>query len=573
TAHGEDVSASYFNPALLASLAQGAFTASHFLLFDGSRYNFMALGYPVTSGYLAFTAAQLRSGAIEARRHIEEEASPVHAANYVFGVSLARRLPLLGLDAGVNLKYFSLDYAQYNAAAFGVDAGLYKSLRMPALLKMPWHWAWGLQLRNLYASPVRFIQDEDRYPLSVVLGTALRFPVVTRFSPKKQDYNFDRLVLSGDLEYNTDDTRYALRPGLEYGYRNTFFARLGYRGNLTFGLGYRAEGFQLDYALDPKPLAAMHRFGLSFYWGEPREPEESAEFARYRAIRFKAGRLYREQVQEGENFLEQGEYARAGELFKYAAFLVPEDNTAARLRDETQVLLDRELLKDSGDEINEKLLAKEHDKAYALVLDRLIFTDNEVYRRDAAEKAEKIYVDCLRENAALVPSLDALKKSYAGRIEFEIIKALTDDEIARARAQLLKLRLLDPASPSTREKAALVEEAKNDLVAEASVAVTADLRHKKYEEGYFLALEMLALDPANKMLQSLRDAAKKGIAAQRALSGSDLLSADEMYYRAAVALAAGELGNARASVEELMKFFPAHEQGRKLFLLMEEEGL
>jgi hypothetical protein len=58
----------------------------------------------------------------------------------------------------------------------------------------------------------------------------------------------DRLTLALEAEANLEGLGLTSNYGVEYGFRNVLFGRLGvYRGNFTFGLGLRIKRFHVDY--------------------------------------------------------------------------------------------------------------------------------------------------------------------------------------------------------------------------------------------------------------------------------------------------------------------------------------
>ena len=58
----------------------------------------------------------------------------------------------------------------------------------------------------------------------------------------------DRLTLAFEAEANVEGLEFTPNYGIEYGFRNVLFGRLGvYRGNFTFGVGLRIKRFHVDY--------------------------------------------------------------------------------------------------------------------------------------------------------------------------------------------------------------------------------------------------------------------------------------------------------------------------------------
>jgi hypothetical protein len=152
------------------------------------------------------------------------------SANQLVGyVSVARRLtPLVALGANIKLIYQDLGIG--SCFGMGLDAGV--TLTPIEDLDV------GMRVRNLSTSPLFWDTGTREYVMpSAALGVARTF----RFSR-------DRLTLAVESQADLDGTGMSPLFGLEYGFRNVLFGRLGvYRGNPTFGLGIRLKRFHVDY--------------------------------------------------------------------------------------------------------------------------------------------------------------------------------------------------------------------------------------------------------------------------------------------------------------------------------------
>jgi hypothetical protein len=96
----------------------------------------------------------------------------------------------------------------------------------------------GLRVRNVSTSPL-FWDTGSRELVTPrgALGLAKSFRI-----------SRDRLTLALEAEGNVEGLGFTSNYGVEYGFRDVLFGRLGvYRGNFTFGLGLRIKRFHVDY--------------------------------------------------------------------------------------------------------------------------------------------------------------------------------------------------------------------------------------------------------------------------------------------------------------------------------------
>jgi len=153
----------------------------------------------------------------------------VSATQVVGYVNYARTLsPYLALGGNVKLIYHDLGVG----SAFGMGLDLGATLTPMTDLDV------GLRVRNASTSPLFW--DTGTRELVMPRG-ALGLAKTFRISR-------DRLTLALEAEANMEGLEFTPAFGVEYGFRNVLFGRLGvYRGNFTLGLGLRIKRFHVDY--------------------------------------------------------------------------------------------------------------------------------------------------------------------------------------------------------------------------------------------------------------------------------------------------------------------------------------
>jgi hypothetical protein len=153
----------------------------------------------------------------------------VSATDVVGYVNYARTLsPYLAVGGNAKLIYRDLGVG----SAFGMGLDIGATITPMADLDV------GLRIRNASTSPLFWdTGTRDLVLPNAALGIAKSFQM-----------SRDRLTLALEAEGNMDGLEFTPNYGIEYGFRNVLFGRLGvYRGNLAFGLGLRIKRFYVDY--------------------------------------------------------------------------------------------------------------------------------------------------------------------------------------------------------------------------------------------------------------------------------------------------------------------------------------
>jgi type IX secretion system membrane protein PorP/SprF len=123
--------------------------------------------------------------------------------------------------------------------------------------------AFGMSVRN-FSGEIKYEDEGFQLPLTFSMGLSMDMLDLIPEKPQNQS-----LKLSLDaLHYRSHPEQ--LNIGLEYGYANLVFARVGYRTSediqaLSFGLGLNIKGIVVDYAYTPtSDFADVQRFTIGF---------------------------------------------------------------------------------------------------------------------------------------------------------------------------------------------------------------------------------------------------------------------------------------------------------------------
>ena len=285
-ANTNDVNSGYWNPAGLVQLGgqQGAIMhASYFA--NIAQYDYAAFAMPIDESS-AFGFSVIRFGVdgilnttqlIDNQGNIDyNRISLFSTADYGLTFSYARKLPLSGLQYGVNAKVIRRIIGKFaNSWGFGFDVGLQFERN---------NWKFGAMIRDITTTYNVWSIDEAEYKKikDAVAGqnqelpesTEITFPKAQFGISKKFDFHNDtslmaaanlnmRFVRTNDL-ISTEGLSVDPALGFEFGYTDIVFLRAGV-GNFqniqqidgtdkvgfqpNVGLGFKYKGIQIDYAL------------------------------------------------------------------------------------------------------------------------------------------------------------------------------------------------------------------------------------------------------------------------------------------------------------------------------------
>lgn len=286
TALSRDVNSGYWNPAGLVHLEDNALALMHSSYFANiANYNYVAFAMPLDDRS-AVGLSVIRFGVddiLDTTKLIDEQGNINYdrinlfsAVDYGITFSYARKLPIPGLNYGVNAKIIRRIIGDFASSwGFGLDAGVQFETK---------GWKFGLMARDITTTFNSWSFDENRLQdiQNAIPGQNQVEPESTEITlPKLQlgiakefvfDYDYTlktELDLICRFEQNNDiiSTSFvSINPafGFEFGYIDLVYLRGGV-GNfqnelqfdntkqLTFqpnlGLGFKYKGISVDYAI------------------------------------------------------------------------------------------------------------------------------------------------------------------------------------------------------------------------------------------------------------------------------------------------------------------------------------
>lgn len=286
TAHSADVNSGYWNPAGLVNLEDNQLALMHSSYFANiANYDYAAYAMPLDDrsaigiSLIRFAVDDIMNTTelIDAEGNINyDRISLFSTADYGLTFSYARKLPVQGLNYGVNAKVIRRIIGDFASSwGFGLDAAIQFETRN--------EWKFGIMARDITTTFNAWSIDEKEFEKiqNAVEGQNQELPESTEITiPKLQlgiskkfifhyDYSLlTELDLIARFEQNNDliSTSFvSITPalGFEFGYIDMIYLRGGV-GNFqnelqldnseslsfqpSLGLGFKYKGIQVDYA-------------------------------------------------------------------------------------------------------------------------------------------------------------------------------------------------------------------------------------------------------------------------------------------------------------------------------------
>jgi len=284
-ASSNDVNSGYWNPAGLVHLEDSEIAIMHSSYFANiANYNYIAFAMPLDDRS-AVGLSLIRFGVddiLDTTKLIDQQGvinydriNLFSAADYALIFSYAKKLPITGLNYGVNAKVIRRIIGDFASSwGFGLDVGIQFESN---------DWKFGLMARDITTTFNAWAIDADRLQdiKDAIPGQNQEEPEATELTlPKLQlgmsklfTFNYDytlrtEIDLICRFEENNDvisSSFVSINPalGLEFGYTDLVFFRAGI-GNFqnelqldnsspltfqpNFGVGFKYNGIFLDYA-------------------------------------------------------------------------------------------------------------------------------------------------------------------------------------------------------------------------------------------------------------------------------------------------------------------------------------
>ncbi|MFH0948138.1 MAG: PorV/PorQ family protein [Elusimicrobiota bacterium] len=249
----DDVNTIFWNPAGLNNLQQQEATFMYNKWFEGIYQGFVGYARPVSKQTATGLSAQyLSMKEIQGYDEWDYETTAIKAQDIAIAVSYSQKI-CKNFNIGGNLKYINQRLDDESASTVAVDFGsLYHVTTLPL--------SFGLVAQNIGAK-LKFVEEKGDLPRNIKFGTAVKL------------FN-EKVTVASDINFPIDNDNY-FSVGGEWWLLDLLALRAGYRskmdlGNgLTFGVGFKINGMQVDYAFaDYGIFKDTHRMSLTARFGK-----------------------------------------------------------------------------------------------------------------------------------------------------------------------------------------------------------------------------------------------------------------------------------------------------------------
>lgn len=263
------------NPAALTDLKRTTYALSHLFLGGGVNQSFAVGNFPLAdkTSTLSFSINSLNSGDMEERTEFQPMGTgrQVSVANIAVGATYSRQLSAL-FSAAVTVKYIYEGIAGFHNSNATVDLAFlyrtdFKDLKFAAMVQ---NFGGNSSLGSDADIPTTFNRSTGLGLEANVVPTIFKLGI-SMVPWKKGNHS---LLTAVQLNHPNDNAE-NYSAGVEYRWKDLFFARAGYRLSVrhrhipTFGIGMRSRlgnhPFYIDYATNPTNFIGLqHSIGLRF---------------------------------------------------------------------------------------------------------------------------------------------------------------------------------------------------------------------------------------------------------------------------------------------------------------------
>jgi long-subunit fatty acid transport protein len=253
----DDATSIYWNTAGLAQLNQQEIVFVHQNWYQDVNFEYLGYSLPVAPKHtLGLSITYLNLGDFQGYDASDNPTSGFSAYGMVFGLAYSYKVSP-SVSFGVGLKGIQEKLENERASSFALDFGF---------IYRRGNFSLGAAYTNLGTS-MKFIQEKEPLPGKFTLGFGYKLLQ-------------DQISLAWDVDFPRDD-KPILKQGIEYGYKESAFLRLGYEYKtsaqnlegigLSLGGGFKFSNWEVDYNYSPNQvLGGSHRISLSYRFGSKR---------------------------------------------------------------------------------------------------------------------------------------------------------------------------------------------------------------------------------------------------------------------------------------------------------------
>ncbi len=322
----DPVTASFWNPSVLAGTQHLAISAFHCPMYDADvSYQYFGMAIPTLDwGSFGIGIFRLGISGIEKRDVNNILLDEIEDNRLALYLAYGRTMADYNIGLSLSLERHSLD--NYRATSSpGVSLSIGRKLGLDIFRMQTM--SLSMNLRNIVKPGLKLVDETVSYPFSFDLGMSFKM-LPTR-------HQAHQITFSTSME-RTTGTDPDFSFGAEYNFDNLLYLRGGSYNSLpSFGCGLSYKLISFDYALVERDLGSLHMFSLTTFFGSSvsqrrnnrtRQRENSFNNLMNMQLNERNQEMVRQLVNDGKNNLNAGDLDQALSQFDRALFLARANN-------------------------------------------------------------------------------------------------------------------------------------------------------------------------------------------------------------------------------------------------------
>ncbi|MFC2088225.1 PorV/PorQ family protein [Calditrichota bacterium] len=255
TGLANDENSLLYNPGGLPNIKTGIVSLNHVEWFEDIRVDNITFGYNFKGDLgIGFAISHMWLPTIQGRDEFGRDTEQLNVSSSIINLGLGYKFHP-GFFAGIGIKYFKDNLANYSANGIALDLGLFLKTSIPGLTA-------GFALQN-FGGEIQYNIEKQRIPLTYRTGLAYKL-----YKPN--------VTISLDMVKSVD-TDFKTNIGIEYSFIDNISIRLGNRIDANesflpaFGTGFQFQDqFNLNYTFfNLSDLGPTHRIGFTYQFSIP----------------------------------------------------------------------------------------------------------------------------------------------------------------------------------------------------------------------------------------------------------------------------------------------------------------
>jgi tetratricopeptide (TPR) repeat protein len=330
----------FSNPAGLGSSEKQELGLMYYNLFEGATVSCLTYSYPIIDkGTLSISGIMLDNGSIEQRdgnNVLTGNITDTYKALYLsYGIDIMQFA-----DVGINARYINHDFYNISVSGFGIDAG--------AIFFLPYYTKLSIFAGDILQPEFRYSSSADSLPLY--------YDATLGWEDQVLDQVSGVVRVAAGLSGEEYDQSLTLHCGAEFSAYKLISVRLGLSNNgFSCGGSIKYSGAELNYALVQTSLDLVHRFSVTYSFGENVRSIEKQLItkeakAKYELIEKIKSETVSKYEQEVEDFIKSTDYDNALISIQKALVWAPGDKWFIEKEGEVQALINTSKVKNYIDD-------------------------------------------------------------------------------------------------------------------------------------------------------------------------------------------------------------------------------